>query len=438
MARYLFADVVHEALSFSDDIPSEKLVLELIDSAWMQRLRDIYQTANSRLVYMFSEHSRFGHSLGVAFMANNLMRQLSNESKKFAEKIEPYRAAISCAALMHDIGHLAPGSHTAFKTWFPNSKDSHEEIGIKIINEDQEILEILNKYDKNLVEKISLILSESDKLPPWTWSIISGGGWNVDRGNWCIVDSQMAGVSYGKYNITALVESITITDDDKLALKENRLDAMMHFSVSRHAMYRQVYQHRVMLAADSLTRAIVLRARDLGEKLEFADDTMRVALVAKEPTDLNLETIFWMRESWWRYHLSMWSLSKDKILSDLAMRLINRRLFKTIRVAEDNLEEQKSKIIEILKQQNLDPRYYLDIVSTADIHGKETKPMMVLKENGKVAKLSDSDPLFDALGKTDKKMWFVVPAEVKTTWSAELHVLSTVEGPLGCSNHYKI
>ena len=125
----------------------------------------------------------------------------------------------------------------------------------------------------------------------------------------------------------------------------------------------------------------------------------------------------------------MWSRSKDKILSDLAIRLINRRLFKTIRITENNLTEdylevQKSKVLESLKKQNLDPRYYLDIVSTADIHGKETKPMMVLKENGKIATLSDSDPLFDALGKTDKKMWFVVPAEAK--WSAELQLGSPI------------
>ena len=74
------------------------------------------------------------------------------------------------------------------------------------------------------------------------------------------MDSVLAGVSYGKYNIPALVDSILITNDKQLALMENRLDAMLHFMVSRHAMYRQIYQHRVLLAADMLNKAVVQRA----------------------------------------------------------------------------------------------------------------------------------------------------------------------------------
>jgi HD superfamily phosphohydrolase len=278
MSEITFADVVHQSVSFSKNDPAERLILELLDTRWFQRLRDISQTANTRLVYMFSEHSRFGHCLGVAYLAKLALSKLSKRSPK---DVETYRSAILVAALLHDIGHLAPGSHTAFKTWFPDQPDCHEELAETVITQDPEISSLLTSFAPTLSQTVLSILDESEAVPAWTWQIISGGGWNVDRGNWSTVDSVLAGVSYGKYNIPALVDSILITHDKRLALMENRLDAMLHFMVSRHAMYRQIYQHRVLLAADMLNKAVVQRARDLGNDLEFADDIMWAALNAK-------------------------------------------------------------------------------------------------------------------------------------------------------------
>src|SRR4051812_35406426 len=132
MSTISFADVVHQSLTFSREIPSQALILDLIDTPWVQRLRDISQTANTRLVYMFSEHSRFGHSLGVAYLAESLMEKLS---RQFSKEVAPYRRAVAAAALLHDAGHLAPGAHTAFRTWFPEEHDSHELLSAKIVIE---------------------------------------------------------------------------------------------------------------------------------------------------------------------------------------------------------------------------------------------------------------------------------------------------------------
>lgn len=413
MTSYLFADVVHEALRFNSDVPSQAAVLSLIDSPWVQRLRDIHQTANTRLVFMFSEHSRFGHSLGVSYMADLLMERLVSVAQN-QSKIQPYRTAVSIAALIHDIGHLAPGSHTAFKAWFPSGKDAHEELAVKIILNDSGLNKALRRISSELPELVTQILMEDEQLPPWTWQVISGGGWNVDRGNWCIVDSVFAGVSYGKYNISALVDSIILTDNQELALSENRLDAMMHFSVSRQALYRQVYQHRVLLAADVLTAAVVARARDLGEELEFADAPMREVLAAKEAEELTLSTVFAMRESWWRYHLAQWRESKDATLSDLSRRLLDRDLFKTVRINSNEEEHSLKKSAEAsLRGLGLDPKYYLHKVSTSDVHKNESKSMQVALENGDLKQLSKSDPLFDALGKNLSKSWLVMPAAIK-------------------------
>lgn len=418
-----FADVVSQILSFDRAIPSQALVLELIDTTWVQRLRDLSQTANTRLVYMFSEHSRFGHCLGVAGLAERVMTMLALDAP---DKVEPYRKAVAAAALLHDVGHIAPGCHTAYKTWFPDGPDLHEEVGTKIVVGDTDVRSVLRRHDSKLAETVAAIMSEDDALPAWTWQLISGGGWNVDRGNWCIVDSLMAGVSYGHYNIPALIESVVITDDGHLALRENRLDAMMHFAVSRHALYRQIYQHRVLLAADTLNRAIAQRARDIiSGKIEskqelFADDTMRRVLAATSVTELSLSDIFAMTESWWRYHVSRWSSSNDLILRDLTTRLLSRRLFKTVRVEDSGGGTSSPSLAEAsqaVERAGFDPRYYLHSVSTTDTHVNDLEQSMaVLHDSGKLSALTDADPLFRTLlsetGAAPKR-WFVMPGEAK-------------------------
>ncbi len=416
MTTITFADVAQESLFFLRENPSDSVVLALIDTPWVQRLRDISQTANTRLVYMFSEHSRFGHSVGVAYLAKAVLEKLKSQSK---ESVEEYHTAVCAAAILHDIGHLAPGSHTAYRTWYPNRPDEHEDLSIRIIESDPDIQRILQAAGHKIPELVVRILREDDSLPPWTWEIVSGGGWNVDRGNWCIVDSVMAGVSYGKYNIAALTDSMAITADGHLALRENRLDAMMHFAVSRHALYRQLYQHRVLLATDTINRAIAARARVLISSLGYCDSHMQSVLRSHSPRELDLPTVFAMREYWWRYHLAMWCHETDAILADLCGRLLNRRLFKTVRVHEDecidNLVEQARQASHAC---GYDPDYYVHVIcNTETLTGESQQSMSVLMDDGRVCQLSEADPLFGSLVResgSSMRRWIAMPQEVKT------------------------
>lgn len=330
-------------------------------------------------------------------------------------EIESFRDAVVVAALLHDIGHLAPGSHIAFKTWFPECQDSHEEVAVRILKEDNHLHQLLEEHQSGLTETVCRILNADDSLPPWTWEVLSSGGWNCDRGHWCIADSLLAGVNYGDYNINAIIESLTITEDSRLALRENRLDAMMHFSVSRHAMYRQIFQHRVLLSADMLNSSLVKRARFLKSDLEWCDEVMKHVLSASDPSHLTLQDINEMREAWWRYHLLQWRRGEDVILADLADRLVNRRLFKTIRLPEERKDELIARAQEHCSALGFNPDYYLHTVSTFDTHTEdELHAVEVVTEKGELCPLAELDPLFKALAQTPRYQWIAVPTEVKT------------------------
>jgi HD superfamily phosphohydrolase len=428
----IFADVAHQYLSFDSNDSASKLVLDLIDTRWAQRLRSIRQTGNTNLVYMFAEHSRFGHSLGVAYLALMLMKKLAIFAP---EEVRKYEHAVAAAALLHDIGHVAPGSHIAERVWANIGSPRHEQLTIRIVKEDSEINTILSKIDPSLSDLVCKILANNSVIPPWTRSIIMGGGWNADRGNWAIVDSAMCSVSYGRYNVLALLDAFRISAAGDLVLLESRLDALTHFFVARDSMYRQVYQHRVLQSADALIQNIIVRLRDiisesnsitsaakyLASQNIFSDNIMVEVLFAKNyATDLPLETVFCMTENWWKYHVERWCNCEDTILKDLAIRIRDRVLFKTVRIENSkhpvqSEQEILSKANAIAKDCGLDPRYYVTLVDSTDKHRKDEEISLVLKENGEILPVSAVEPMIAQLIKRPEssKRWLVVPKIIK-------------------------
>lgn len=437
-----FADVAHQTLIFDSADIVGNLVLRLVETRWMQRLRHIRQTGNTNLVYMYSEHSRFGHSLGVAYLSMLLMDRLLKISP---EMVMPYRDAVACAAILHDVGHVAPGSHVAAKLWGRDTADDHEGISVRVIKEDAEISGILKSARKELPDLVSRILLDDSSLPPWTKSIISGAGWNADRGNWTIVDSAMCSVSYGRYNVLALIDAFSLSPDGHLVIQENRLDALTHFFVARESMYRQVYQHRVLQSADALMFSLIRRLRDLvvvstkpysgnpspRNALEdlgiFCDDVMFSAITTNNYAhQLPLETIFKMTEGWWSYHTESWCECKDHILRDLAIRLRDRQLFKTIRLDLDKSapcapgECSEHPLLvrarEIASNLGLDPTYYVLSIQRADSHKEpsEQAPLVIL-DNNSIVSAAQVEPLINHLctKRENPKRWMAVPKIVK-------------------------
>jgi HD superfamily phosphohydrolase len=63
MAEIKFRDPVHNFVDFNDD------ELKVINSDLLQRLRGIRQLAMACMVYPGALHTRFDHTLGVAYVA---------------------------------------------------------------------------------------------------------------------------------------------------------------------------------------------------------------------------------------------------------------------------------------------------------------------------------------------------------------------------------
>ncbi len=184
----VFRDPIYSLISF--DKNEDDIIIQIINTPEFQRLRRIRQLGLSSFTFPTSTHDRFSHSIGVAFLVDELFKTLEIQNK--IEVLSPdglsielekkqLKLLLKLAGLLHDIGH-GPFSHAFEKVTSIN----HEELSKKIIlNENGSILPILNSIKDEELKKYSAhwiveIISGGTFSPIWAKEIISSQ-LDVDR-----------------------------------------------------------------------------------------------------------------------------------------------------------------------------------------------------------------------------------------------------------------
>ncbi len=109
MANKRFKDPIYGYMEID-----ASLIMQVVDTAEFQRLRDVIQTSYSPL-YSSAVHNRFAHSIGVYYLgkmaAEAFHESIRAKSLQVPENISQYIEVFELACLLHDVGH-APFSHT--------------------------------------------------------------------------------------------------------------------------------------------------------------------------------------------------------------------------------------------------------------------------------------------------------------------------------------
>ncbi|MEM2210449.1 MAG: HD domain-containing protein [Nitrososphaerales archaeon] len=229
----------------------------IIDTPIFQRLRRIKQLAGAYLTYPGGQHSRFEHSIGVMHLIDFATKVLINKGYLDKEKLQELRLA----ALLHDIGH-GPFSHLIEEVMTEKRGITHEDITQRILRE-TEIKEILEKYGFNTDYMADLTVARCNKCSPFMNDLL-GGGLSVDIMDYLLRDSYFTGVEYGKVDVHRIINSFEVVNDH-LALDYAALYAFEALMIARYEMFRAVYFHRTVRAAEiMLINAIDLADDELG------------------------------------------------------------------------------------------------------------------------------------------------------------------------------
>ncbi len=397
-----YRDPIHKEISLNEEEPAGALLIQLIDSKELQRLRWIRQLGTSWFTFHGAEASRFQHSLGAMHIAKLMLDQCLSKLNLDEEVRTHYRVLVLVAALLHDIGH-GPFSHSCEKIIHTN----HEAWTRKLIlSPDTEINHILSSYDPRLPEQVLAILDKSYPVK-FLCNIVSSQ-LDCDRFDYLVRDSYYTGTSYGHLDLERIISSISVnTELDCLVVRgEKGMLAVEDYLYSRYSMYLQVYQHKKCLATDLLLQKLFKRVKVLvrNKRISYLENELYNWVMS--PETLSTKDFQQIDDTYILHHIKHWVQEKDYILKDLAQRFISRNIFKAYKISdENNLEADLALRSEKLRAQGFEPEYYLEVVRIASNpysfynpdRSNYSKAIFVENSDGSLSEISELSHIVKAL-----------------------------------------
>src|ERR1700691_777143 len=230
---------------------------DIIDSPFVQRLRRIHHLAGACMVYPGGVHTRFEHVVGTMHVAGLIAESIADKANLDEEQIQELRIA----ALLHDVGH-GPFSHLFEEVLAEKTDLTHEGLSQRIVSESN-IGDILrrNGYQPSRISRLCVGKSKSQ---PFMNQVIAGG-LSADMMDYLLRDTYFTGVEYGKVDIQRVIDSLDVSDDGHLMLERAALYAFEALLIARYEMFKAVYFHRTVRAAElMLAHSMMLADAELG------------------------------------------------------------------------------------------------------------------------------------------------------------------------------
>jgi HD superfamily phosphohydrolase len=275
----------------SGGVPGQASEQDLVDTAWMQRLRRIHQLQSAWWVFATAEHSRFQHALGSMHLAGEWARHLypslsaACDGTPSAPLVEE---TMRMAGLLHDAGH-GPFGHFFDENYLDTWGIDHEVIGRALITgalaDHVGSLGASPTADFEPGERIDpewvAYLISPDELdgfqaPPWLTALKPAlvGAYSADNMDYVPRDSYICGVATGPVDVQRIIHYSFISERG-LTLHAHAAEAMYMFLNARLYLYHQVYFHRTVRRIDLQLREVFRPTLDLllgGNPLARLDD----------------------------------------------------------------------------------------------------------------------------------------------------------------------
>ena len=420
----LLRDPVHGLIRFEG--VDEKVVLALLETEPLQRLRRVRQLGLASFVFPGAEHSRFSHALGAAHV---MVRWFDNLRDKRPDLVnDDHRAEALAAALLHDVGH-GPFSHL-FEELNPGAT-SHETWSARIVESPETgVFQALSSITNDLPARVSALFRHEHPASFLCQSI--SGPLDVDRSDYLLRDSHMTGVKDGLYDLDWLLNALTLVEHagaTSICVDGRKgLLPIEGFFLGRRFMFQQVYHHKATRAAEHLMRWIFRRLGELVRD-DVAPQALPSALRALAlGEDATLNAYLSVDDSTLLYAFKQWTQEKDEELKSLTQAFLSRQLPKTLPVtdlAPDLQQKALSSARHIAERAGLRPDYVaLDEAAVKPFDEAQEGAILVQVRHRPLTKLGDASFILGALrDKTESSKRLIYPREIRSEVEEEVRRL---------------
>ncbi|HEX8299006.1 MAG TPA: HD domain-containing protein [Rubricoccaceae bacterium] len=429
----LFNDPVHGFVS----VP-KGLLLALVDSPEVQRLRRIRQLGLGFLVFPGAVHTRFEHGLGAMALLQSALDALREKGTVVAtDEVEGALAA----ALLHDVGH-GPFSHTLEADLLPYRPDASG--AARPFRHEAMSRALMVRLDARTGGALGVALEMFDGTyaRPFFHSLLASQ-LDMDRLDYLRRDSFYTGVAEGVVGVERVLKTMRVHPPGpmgRLVIEAKGAYAVENVLLSRRLMYAQVYLHKTVVAADHVLRAAFLRARALwGHEPALAHTSPALAFFLAGRTTADaldapgtpehealLDAFTALDDTDVLYSLKRWAEADDRVLADLAQRFTDRRLFRTVVLPDaptsDDVAAWHDATAAWLVASGLstpatsraDAMLYVSTgVQRLAAYRATEDPICILERDGRVHELTEADtPAALSLAQRPDKAYVCLPKEV--------------------------
>jgi HD superfamily phosphohydrolase len=343
---------------------------------------------------------------------------LQTLSSKNVEISAEEEEAAMAAVLLHDIGH-GPFSH-ALESILIEGVD-HEKLSLSI-------MELLNQEFKGKLD-LAIRMFRGEYERAFFHDLISSQI-DMDRMDYLVRDTYFSGVVEGSVGSGRIIKMLNVKND-RLVVDEKGIYSIEKFLIARRLMYWQVYMHKTVISAERLLINVILRVKELHKQSYtlLSSPSMDYFLMKDRSEELLagsskaagvLHRFLEIDDNELLASIRMWKGSNDKILSDLADRLLSRDLLaiELQNIAFEN--EDVNQIAGLAKQlMNLDEfenKYY---VFSGEVSNRAYAPsapsVKILTKDGDLKEITEvSDMLnHEALSQKITKYFLCYPKQLR-------------------------
>ena len=270
-------DSIHGHMELPD------ICIKIINTIEFQRLRDIYQLGTCYYVFPGASHKRFEHSIGVCYLAGELINHLKEKQpelgidKRLVEMIQ-------IAGLCHDLGH-GPFSHL-FDNEFIKNFYTKEEINIHHENRSCMILNnIVKKYNLEIndteIEIINDLINPSKYVlkDKWVYQIIANcyNGIDVDKFDYISRDTKNIGLSYG-FDFQRLLKLSKVINNH-ITYPIKTIFEINNLFQTRYRLHKEIYNHPVVKSIEYMIKDVLYLCEEelqISKKITNPEDFVKL------------------------------------------------------------------------------------------------------------------------------------------------------------------
>lgn len=253
-------------------------IIDIINTTQFQRLRRLRQLATAHWVWLGATHTRFEHSISVAYLAGLLAKGLQRKQPEL-EITDRQILLVQLAGLLHDVGH-GPFSHLFDDVFLKDSEEPmahHENRSVALV--DLLLRESAYEYAAEEIAFVQSMISPKQGQHSFFYDIVANmdSHLDVDKLEYIKRDARACGLSQGGFDTDTMriINSARVVHD-RICYHQKVYEDIYNVFQTRYRLHTTVYRHPVVVAIHYMVSDVLkLSGLPLEESIKDMDTFCR-------------------------------------------------------------------------------------------------------------------------------------------------------------------